>query len=102
MGLLYSGSSVYKLMALFILTVTPNGLFFSRILQQVLITWTMIQYQFQSMAQYQGMCSDIWLFYVKRRVTNALHHVLFPRHKGAKCKGFKPSVWKGRKKARRC
>ena len=27
MGLLYSGSSEYKLMALFILTVAPNGLF---------------------------------------------------------------------------
>ena len=27
MGLLYSGSSVYKLMALFILTVAQNGLF---------------------------------------------------------------------------
>ena len=72
--------------------------FFSRILQQVLITWTMIQYQFQSMAQYRGMCSDIWLFYVKRRVKNALHCVLSPRHKDAKFKGFKPSVWKGPKK----
>ena len=64
--------------------------FFSRILQQVLITWTMIQYQFQSMAQYQGMCSDVWLFYVKRRITKALHHVLFPRYRGA-FKGFRPS-----------
>ena len=63
--------------------------FFSRMLQQVLITWTMIQYQFQSMARYQGMFSDIWLFCVKSRITNALHHVVFPRHKGA-FKGLKP------------
>ena len=41
-----------------------------------MIMWTMIQYQFQSMAQFQGMSAVIWLFYAKRRITNALHYVL--------------------------
>ena len=29
-----------------------------------MIMWTMIQYQFQSMAQFQGMSAFIWLFYM--------------------------------------
>ena len=52
--------------------------------------WTMIQYQFQSMAQFQGMSAVIWLFYVKSRIKNALHYVFFRRQRGA-FKGLKPS-----------